>query len=102
MSSIAGVETVTIIKRLPPYANLRKYHGFTQSEAAERLGICTETLSNYERAVTVPPKEIIREMDQLYQCHGELVEYWFNTKFSAQKRTFLMIIREALKKVFRR
>lgn len=38
----------------------------TQSEAAKKLGISTDTLSNYERGKSYPDVPVIKRMEDLY------------------------------------
>lgn len=46
---------------------LRKQRGFTIAEAAERVGISRQSLSNYERGVREPSLKILITMSDLYQ-----------------------------------
>lgn len=46
----------------------------TQAEAAKRLGISTETLSNYERGKSYPDVPIIKRIEDLYGMpYNELI-----------------------------
>lgn len=48
--------------------------GFTQSEAAERIGVSVYSLSCYERGVTQPTIKTAAKMAQVYEVPiGELV-----------------------------
>lgn len=40
--------------------------GLTQKEAAESLGICEQTLSNYERGISYPDVPMIEKFVGLY------------------------------------
>lgn len=40
--------------------------GFTQKEAAKRLGISEDCLSKYERMITFPDVPTIQKIEQLY------------------------------------
>ena len=40
--------------------------GYTQKEAAGRIGISEETLSRYERGRTYPSVEVIKRMEEVY------------------------------------
>lgn len=40
--------------------------GFSQKEAADRLGISTKTLSNWENGITYPPVDKIPAICELY------------------------------------
>lgn len=40
--------------------------GFSQKEAAERLGVSTKTLGNWEKGVTFPPADKIPAICDLY------------------------------------
>lgn len=44
----------------------REWRGLTQSEAAEKLGIGQDTVSNYERGKTYPDIPTLRKIEQLY------------------------------------
>lgn len=46
---------------------VRKQRGFTIAEAAERVGISRQSLSNYERGVREPSLKILITMSDLYQ-----------------------------------
>lgn len=40
--------------------------GLNQSQAAERLGISKDMVSNFERGLTYPKVPIIKKMEELY------------------------------------
>ncbi len=40
--------------------------GFTQNKAAERLGISTETLANYEKGKSFPDVLMLKKIEKLY------------------------------------
>ena len=40
--------------------------GFSQKEAADRLGVSTKTLGNWENGVTFPPADKIAKICELY------------------------------------
>lgn len=40
--------------------------GFSQKEAADRLGVCNKTLGNWEKGVTFPPADKILAICGLY------------------------------------
>lgn len=40
--------------------------GLSQREAAARLGVCRETLGNYEAGITVPDWNVVRRMERVY------------------------------------
>lgn len=44
----------------------RERRGMKQTEAAEKLGISRDTLSNYERGKSYPDVPVIRKIEQLY------------------------------------
>ena len=54
----------------PGYRNIyktgRKAAGFTQEAAAERLGICVESLRAYETGRGVPPNDVLERMCVVY------------------------------------
>lgn len=45
---------------------IRQFRGLSQKEAAEKLGISTDCLGNYEREKTYPDVPVIRKMEKLY------------------------------------
>lgn len=45
---------------------LREKHGWTQSQAAEKIGISSQVLSNYERNYRSPDKETLSKFALLY------------------------------------
>lgn len=49
--------------------DLRKMRGFTQEEAAERIGISKDTLSKYERGLSYPDVPVIRKIEEVYNTH---------------------------------
>ena len=44
----------------------REMHGLKQSEAAEKIGVSTDTLGNYERGKSYPDIPVLRKIEQLY------------------------------------
>jgi transcriptional regulator with XRE-family HTH domain len=47
---------------------LRENHGWTQAQAAEKLGISSQVVSNYERDYRSPDKEILSTISHVYNC----------------------------------
>lgn len=45
----------------------RELTGLTQSEAATKIGISTDTLGNYERGKSYPDIPVLRKIEQVYQ-----------------------------------
>jgi transcriptional regulator with XRE-family HTH domain len=45
---------------------LREKRGWTQTQAAEKIGISSQVLSNYERDYRSPDKEVISKIATLY------------------------------------
>lgn len=50
----------------PTLKQARELCGYTQVEAAERLGISVDTLGNYERGKSYPDVPVIRKIENLY------------------------------------
>lgn len=46
--------------------DLRMLRGMTQPEAAKKIGISADTLSNYERGKSWPDVPIIRKIEEVY------------------------------------
>ncbi|RNB70762.1 helix-turn-helix domain-containing protein [Brevibacillus panacihumi] len=46
----------------------RVQRGWTQSQAAERLGISSQVVSNYERDYRSPDKETLTRIAKVYNC----------------------------------
>lgn len=44
----------------------RELKGYTQTEAAQLIGVSTDTLSNYERGKSYPDIPILREIEKVY------------------------------------
>jgi len=44
----------------------RELKGLTQAEAAQTLGISTDTLGNYERGKSYPDIPVLRKIEELY------------------------------------
>ena len=44
----------------------REINGYTQAEAAEKLGISTDTLRSYERGKSYPDIPILRKIEGIY------------------------------------
>ena len=48
---------------------IREIRGFSQSEAAKKIGISVETLSNYERGKTYPDIPTLRKIEEVYNVN---------------------------------
>lgn len=46
---------------------IREVRGFSQSTAAEMLGISTDTLSNYQRGKSYPDIPVLRKIENVYE-----------------------------------
>ena len=46
---------------------IRELRGFTQKEAAQKLGISEDTLGNYERGKSYPDIPMLRKIEELYR-----------------------------------
>ncbi|WP_340701590.1 helix-turn-helix transcriptional regulator [Brevibacillus borstelensis] len=57
--------TLTLGEKLK---NLREQRGWTQSQAAERIGISSQVVSNYERNYRSPDKETLSRIAKVYNC----------------------------------
>lgn len=44
----------------------RELYGYTQAEAAEKIGVSTDTLGNYERGKSYPDIPILRKIEEVY------------------------------------
>ena len=62
----------TVGKRL---AGLRKARGWTQPEVAERLGVTRVSVSNHERASTMPDEAVLERYAALYGVSVEALRY---------------------------
>ena len=61
-----------MIKGLPEkLRTLRKQYGFSQREAASRLGISTSVISAYENGERTPSTENLLALSYLYKCSTE-------------------------------
>ena len=45
----------------------REMTGLTQSDAAQQIGVSTDTLGNYERGKSYPDIPVLRKIEELYQ-----------------------------------
>lgn len=55
---------------------LRKQHGMTQQELADKLGISQQSYSRYERNDIVPPRYVIDKLGEVYQISSD--EFYTN------------------------
>lgn len=59
----------------------RNNKGLTQEEAAKRLGITFQALSNYERDVRDPDTKLLKSMAELYEVSAdELLQIQINSE----------------------
>ena len=65
-----------VMKKITPYTQLRKKHGWAQVDVAAEVGISKKTLSDYETGHREPPKRVVVLLDNFYKCNGELIKYW--------------------------
>lgn len=56
--------------------------GFSQKEAAEKLGICVATLQNYENGDTVPNWEIVDRISAVYHLPPDFIFFGRNYALS--------------------
>lgn len=47
---------------------LREQRGWTQAQAAEKLGVSSQVVSNYERDYRSPDKETLSRIAKMYHC----------------------------------
>lgn len=48
--------------------------GLTQAQAAEKIGVKVDTLSNYERGKSYPDVPVIKRMEEVYEVpYSELI-----------------------------
>ena len=87
------------VVKTPPYSSLRKWRGLSQDVVADFIGICRKTLSRYETGKDDPPKWVVLELDRFYNCKGELIKYWLETKLSWKKKNTIWT---AIQTVFRK
>ncbi len=65
-----------MVKKITPFAKLRKLRGWTLDKAAEVFAISRATLISIEKGRLDPSKQLVRQMDKVYGCGGRLIEYW--------------------------
>ncbi len=57
------------------FAKMRKAAGFTQAQAAERLGITDAAIVQWEKGQTMPKGSRLKDVAELYNCTiDELLE----------------------------
>lgn len=59
---------------------LRVMNGLTLKEAAEKLGISTATLSNWERGITYPDALQIKNIEILYHTNYEGIDFSYKSE----------------------
>lgn len=45
---------------------IRELRGFTQAEAAAKIGVSVDTLGNYERGKSYPDIPVLRKIEEVY------------------------------------
>ena len=55
-----------IVKTCFTLKTARETKGYTQEEAAKRIGISADTLGNYERGKSYPDVPILRKIEEVY------------------------------------
>ena len=51
----------------PTLKQAREIYGYTQMEAAKKIGVSVDTLGNYERGKSYPDVPIIRKIEEVYE-----------------------------------
>lgn len=51
---------------MPTLKQARELKGYTQAEAAARIGVSVDTLGNYERGKSYPDIPILRKIEEVY------------------------------------
>ncbi len=51
----------------PTLKQARELKRLTQAEAAEKIGVSVDTLSNYERGKSYPDVPILRKIEEVYE-----------------------------------
>lgn len=54
---------------------IRINNGFTQNEAAKKLGISLSALINYENGKTLPNVAVIKKMEKVYNTTYDEIEF---------------------------
>lgn len=67
--SIKEVRTINTIRISLKAARVNA--GLSQREAAARLGICRETLGNYEAGITTPDWDVVKRIEEVYGLSAE-------------------------------
>lgn len=64
------------VQKITPYRKLRLLRGWTLEQAAEHFTVSRRTLIDVELGRKDAPKWLVRTMDKVYGCNGELIDYW--------------------------
>ena len=64
------------VQKITPYRKLRLLRGWSLEEASERFNISRRSLIDIELDRKDAPKWLVRTMDKVYGCNGELIDYW--------------------------
>lgn len=51
----------------PTLKQAREIYGYTQKEAAKKIGVSVDTLGNYERGKSYPDVPVIRKIEEVYE-----------------------------------
>lgn len=52
---------------------IRELKGYTQEEAAKKIGVSKDTLGNYERGKSYPDVPIIRQIEKVYDTQYDRI-----------------------------
>lgn len=66
----------TKVQKITPYRKLRNLRGWSLDEAAAQFTVCRRTLLDIELGRRDAPKWLVRRMDSVYGCGGQLIAYW--------------------------
>lgn len=64
------------VQIITPYRKLRNLRGWSLEKAADIFKISRRSLIDIELGRKDAPKWLVRTMDKVYGCNGELIDYW--------------------------
>lgn len=64
------------VQIITPYRKLRNLRGWSLEKAADIFRISRRSLIDIELGRKDAPKWLVRTMDKVYGCNGELIDYW--------------------------